>query len=206
MVTNYTYQELTSRQDELLLPWLDIYETSFPPNERILVSRFLEILREKELGRAADDILLACLDASGEVAGMAHYRLAPQLRAAFLWYLAVAAQKRCAGLGTLIYQKIVAATRQPPFRALIFDVEMPENAPDAHGRQLAERRIQFYRRNGAFILGGIEYMQRVGWHQPPIQLHLMVHPYGNLDGPQAFEIARQAFDQAVRQVGPLVLE
>ena len=30
--------------DELLLPWLDLYETAFPPTERVLISTILENL------------------------------------------------------------------------------------------------------------------------------------------------------------------
>jgi hypothetical protein len=71
---------------------------------------------------------------------------------------------------------------------------------------LAERRIGFYRRLGARVLTGIEYLQRVGPHQPPVPMHIMVQCAGICAADEVYGWAKGLFGDAVRQVGELGLE
>jgi hypothetical protein len=90
-------------------------------------------------------------------------------------------------------------------RSIIFEVEIPEQAQTEPERALAERRICFYQRQGAYLLEGISYFQVIGPHQNPIPMHLMVHGVEPLSPGDAFSIAKQVFGDLVTQTGALEL-
>jgi ribosomal protein S18 acetylase RimI-like enzyme len=204
MLPGYSIVELCRRTDSLLPDWLDLYETSFPPRERLLVSSFLRLLEKKEQGKGENIVLSALLDEQGRMAAMAAYQIFVQPPTGYLWYIAVSPALRGNGLGTAYYQAIVEKVFQFT-EVLLFEVEMPEHCTDAEMRRLAERRIVFYQRNGAALLTGIHYLQSVGSHVPPTPMHLMVHARRPIQAQEAYEIARGIFGEAVSQVGPLAL-
>ena len=74
--------------------------------------------------------------------------------AGFLEYLAVAPAARNAGIGAriLAYLRELTGTAQPGIEGIIFEVDRPEDATDSSERDLRERRIGFYQRNGAALL------------------------------------------------------
>lgn len=201
-----TLVELASRSDDRLLPWLDLYESAFPPEERVAVSTLLGYLKDKETGGASGAHLLAALDPAGDLAGMAIYHELAEERVAFLWYLAVQPALRSGGMGAQIYRSILERLPRD-FVMLIFDVEIPEHLSDPAAQALARRRIGFYRRLGARVLGGIRYRQQAAdWHDP-VPLHLMIHPLQPLTARQAFDLARRIFsEEVVLQTGELVFE
>jgi len=195
--------EIYDLHDELLLPWLDLYETAFPPNERVLVSFILKVLKDKPLGQAQQYHLLAALDAKTLI-GMAMVELFPACHAALLWCLAITPNERSRGWGGKLYQEILRQLSRTN-AAMLFEVEMPEEAQSDQERQLAQRRIEFYRRQGARVLRGVHYMQYVGQHQPPLPMHVMVHPLQPMNPQAAFELAQTVFEEAIMQVGALAL-
>ncbi|MBN2007659.1 MAG: GNAT family N-acetyltransferase [Anaerolineae bacterium] len=202
-----TLTELTDRKSDLLLPWLDLYETAFPPPLRLLASIFLDILRDKEHGRPCFKTLLAALDEASLV-GMAAYEILRlddfATEICSLWYFAVAPEVRNRGLGTRFYQALLARIPSP---VILIEVEMPEEAPDVIHRRLDERRIAFYRRQGARRLLGVRYLQTVGPHQPLTPMHLMWHARCPFSPEDAFRIARRLFGgDCVYQTGALTLE
>jgi GNAT superfamily N-acetyltransferase len=195
-------RDLEAVTDDLLLPWLDLFETAFPPPERVLVSAILGILRDKASGLAQSHHLLAALEPPGQFVGMAWYELWPK-DVALLGYIAVVAERRGQGIGTRFYREIV---QRISARVLFLEMEMPEEAASERQRQLALRRIQLYRRLGALRLTGVHYLQMVGAHQPLTPMHLMVHLFEPMDAPTAFELAQGVFGDSICQVGPLALE
>ncbi len=201
-----TLYRIRSLDDVRYDAYLDIYQTSFPLDEQMLVSSLNRIVREIAAGRDTGSTLAVGVDETGQVAAMVYYEADAEAVGAALWYLAVSGSMRCRGLGTEVYQAVATRIRQerPSIRALVFEVERPEDA-EGDRRRLAERRIAFYRRNGAKLLGGIRYTQSVGW-QPPVPMHVMVHPFDPLTPEAAFEIARSVLGDAVEAVGELSLE
>jgi GNAT superfamily N-acetyltransferase len=201
--------ELTSADDKLFLPWLDLYETAFPPHEKMLVSTHLQILKAKAGGGAPEHVLLAALAntsaGGGQFAGLVRYELIPPDQAAVLWYLAVNPALRSQGLGSQIYQEILRRIEPHTYRAMLFEVEIPELQEKDAESELASRRIQFYRRQGALLLGGIHYLQSVGWHQPLTPMHLMVHPIQPLSPQEAFDLCKRVFEDTLAQTGELTL-
>jgi GNAT superfamily N-acetyltransferase len=200
------FAEIVTLSDDLLLPWLDLYEVAFPPSEKELVSSHLRLLKEKERGLAQDQHLLAALDGEGKLIAMAKYEFLPRCSAACLAYLAVRSDARSQGIGARVYQEIRRQLTSVSCRALVLEVEIPGRAPSAEEAQLATRRIQFYRRLGAHLLRGVDYTQSVGPHQPPLPMHVTVHPFQPVDGEEAFELARCVLGKRLERAGELALE
>lgn len=199
------YIEITDLNDPLLLPWLDLYEKAFPPNERILVSGHLRVLKARAAGMPTDEHILAALDEGGELVGMARVMIRAN-EVAYLWYIAILPSRRGQGLGAAFYREIIRRAEGANCPALIFEVEIPERAIDQMHRQTALRRIGFYRRLGAKVLGGIHYLQSVGPHQPPTPMHIMAHTFRPMDAKEVFVLAQALFDDAVQPVGTLMLD
>ncbi|MBN2394523.1 MAG: GNAT family N-acetyltransferase [Anaerolineae bacterium] len=203
---NLQITEIADLNDDLLIPWLDLYETAFPPTERMLVSFYLRLLREKREGMHPDHHLLAVQRESVFV-GLAHYVVIAEQKLVWLWMFAVTPEARNHGIGAAMYEEIVR--RLPDWTiAILIEVERPDLAQTEAERELAERRIAFYRRQGALLLEGVHYVQSVGPHQPPLPMHVMVHPLVPLDAETAFRLACAVFGdsaggESITQIGSL---
>jgi ribosomal protein S18 acetylase RimI-like enzyme len=201
-----TYHEITGLQDDLLLPWLDLYETAFPANEKVLVSHFLALLKMKGKGKQTCDYMLAGMDAaSHKLLGLACYQLMPAVGAAVLWYLAIHPEARNRGLGGEFYDHVIDQIDKTLYKALLLEVEIPTLQKNDEERKRAARRINFYRRHGAYLLEGVDYIQYIGWHSPPTPMHIMVHPLQVLNAPACFALAKAYAGDAVTQAGRLKL-
>lgn len=188
----YTLRELQWPGDPLLVPWLELYETAFPPDERILVARIVRVLQNPQLLPGAR--LRAAVGADGGLLGLAYSYEPPEQAAAFLWYMAVVAQTRGQGVGAWLYNAVLGCLPGTA-RAMIFDVEDPRHLPAETRRSMAERRIGFYRRQGARLLGSVRYMQRIGSHLDPLPMRLMAQPI------DPAVTAREAYDLALPVYG-----
>ncbi len=202
------FEELRGVGDPLLLPWLDLFETAFPPPEKVLVSNHLKALRGEADEPGEHHLLAALVD--GTFAGLARYQVLPAHGPAYLWYLATQPERRNQGIGAEMYREILAhiagrPAGEPGVRAMLIEVEMPERASTEAERRLAERRITFYRRLGALQLEGIDYLQWVGPHQAPIPMHLLFHPLAPLDADSAFELGKELFGELLQQQSGLSL-
>lgn len=198
-----TFREITDVRDDLLMPWLDLYETSFPPEEKMLVSTFLRRLKLKARGDEPDWHMLAALDGEGEFVGLLCYEARPETGIAAFWYLATLPNLRGGGIGSACYREVARRARESGARMMLLEVELPEESADP---DLARRRIEFYRRQGVKLLRGIHYMQSVGEHQPSIPMNIMIHPFEPVTPADAFEAARIYFEEGLKQVGELGLE
>lgn len=195
-----TFHEILSLADDLYDPWLDLYQQSFPVGEQMLVSSHNRALRDRERGVSANPHLLAALDDRKALVAMARYDAVADGDAAALWYLAVVPALRGKGVGAALYGEVVRRVRAelPSAQALLFEVEDPETTRSDEERELALRRIAFYRRNGARRLGGIRYTQSVGW-QPAVPMHIMVHLLQDRGVEQAFRLAKRVFGDALQE-------
>lgn len=199
-------REVSSRTDSLLPAVMDIYQESFPLREQVRVSWWLSFLQEKEAGRARHRHLLAAMDGDA-VVGFAYYEIEPEARFGYLWYLATSATMRSKGLGAWLYHEVSARVYAAECDGLIFEVELPEDAArfSAEDAEWAHRRIAWYRRQGARLLQGIEYVQEVGW-QPPYPMGIMIASQHEITPRRAFEVVQSILGDAVREVAPLALQ
>lgn len=167
----FTLHEITALTDPLLLPWLDLYEEAFPPEERGGVSWHIRALQARAGGRPTRSRLWALLDGAGALCGMAQTSFNTDLRLAYLGYFAVLPERRGQGVGGAFYNRLLPPVRadQPDF--LLFDVERPDRLPAPLRRDLAERRIAFYQRQGARLLTGYTLTWRGNCQR------MMFHPF-----------------------------
>jgi GNAT superfamily N-acetyltransferase len=200
-----TFLEIIGLQDDLLLPWLDLYETAFPANEKVLVSHFLALLKMKGKKLETWEYLIAGVDSSRKLLGLACYQLIPAVGVAVLWYLAIHPEARNLGLGGKFYDYITGLFDKTLYQALLLEVEIPEQLKTDEERKRAARRINFYRRHGAYLLEGIDYLQYIGWHCPPTPMHIMVHPLRVLDAAACFALTKAYAGDALKQSGRLKL-
>ena len=199
-----TFYEITDINDALFMPWLDLYETAFPPEEKILVSGFFRFLNPDIKEDGVESRLIAALDERGEFAGLMFYRTKPEIYAFALWYLATLPALRGSGVGAGCYDEVVRRAKESGAKFVVFEVEVPEDSPDA---DIARRRIEFYRRRGAKLLRGIRMLQKIGDHTRTVQMNIMVHSFEPISPQQAFEIAVKYVDnEGISQIGELSLE
>jgi hypothetical protein len=199
-------EDIKSVADPLYDNWLDIFQTSFPISEQMKVAEINKLLRTQDTPQPTGDRFFVALSETNEVVAMAMYEVGLADNLGALWYMAVPGALRSNGIGSAAYEEITSRIfSDSSTPALLFEVEDPsfEGVEDA---ALAEKRIEFYRRKGALLIGGIHYMQHVGW-QPPIPMHLMIQPRPgtSVDGESAFTLAMKIFEVSLERTGEIVL-
>jgi GNAT superfamily N-acetyltransferase len=190
--------------------WKRIYYDSFPENERMSERYFLQMFEEKARGEGHDKHMLIMLESqeTGTVpVGMSYHEFDRELGVGFLWYLAIQRESRNKGYGTAFYAELIKRAKSDGARLLAFEVEIPElaAAKSAENAEWARRRIAWYRRQGAFVLEGVEYYQEVDTGVAPTRMFLMLHPLAPIDAEQGFSLARALFPDTLQQTGPLKL-
>lgn len=196
--------EIVTFDDPALGEALDIFQASFPLREQMPISWWLDYLVEKSQGRAERRHLVASLE-DGHVAVFAYFE--EDARADYLWYLASRADLRGRGVGAGVLEILKRRAFQRG-RPLLIEVELPEEAARSSPEEAewARRRISWYRRQGALLLGGIRYIQNVGW-QPPTEMGLMVASAGGSFTPEeAFAAAAASLREDIEQIGTLSLD
>ena len=143
---NLAFVDIDRMDHELLPDWLDLFELSFPPEEKVLISRFLRLLKDKTAGENQDSHMLAAVDENGNVIGIMRFDNDPDTRISYFWYLAVrSGRTRSRGIGSACFAEVLRRATEADMRAIVFEVEIPEEQSDLSHREYAERRIGFYR-------------------------------------------------------------
>jgi GNAT superfamily N-acetyltransferase len=126
-----------------------IYLNSFPPEER---EDFSEHLRGILEGR----VILFVAENEGCLVGFATVSQLTCQPIWFLEYIAVSQELQGQGLGSLLFRHVVEEMRsRGDVSGLLFEVEPAEHEVEEE-RRMRERRIAFYRKNGADVLPGCE--------------------------------------------------
>lgn len=203
------FHEILSIQDPSWDSWQAIYYDSFPKNERMTERFFLRLLKKKAAKRARDDHLWAIShkDEPGLVLAIAYFQTLRKLKIGYLWYIAIRQGHRGQGLGADIYAAILSQVKPEGFKLAIFEVEKPEQVATrgAAARDLAERRIQWYRRQGAKLLGGVRFFQKVDAPVAPIEMRVMAHLFAEMTPKEVFKIAAKLFKKDLLKIGSLSL-
>jgi GNAT superfamily N-acetyltransferase len=205
--TDYTVVEIESRDHPLWPVWKEIYLDSFPPNERMTLAFFEGFFERKLRGEASSQHMLALTNGAGELLCIGFYETNSELRVAFLWYLATCASERGQGIGGRLYAAMRERARAAGARLLVFEVEIPEleGAQPDGSAGFAQRRIDWYRRQGARLLEGIEYFQEVDSTDELTPMHLMVDLWEPMSAEETFAILKDLFGEALEQKGSLRL-
>lgn len=189
--------------------WRAIYYESFPRNERMSEAHFEGVFERMAVGEADNSHLLVMVPSSapGQVVAMAYCTLVPDADAGFLWYLATHRDSRNQGVGARLYAHLLSTLRKDGAKALLFEVEIPDvsRQHSLAAGEFAERRIAWYRRQGAQLLGGVRYFQKVDTPVPATEMHVMVHPFVAVTAVEAYALARRVFGNAIQPTGPLTV-
>jgi len=181
-----TIVELTDPDSDLVEQALALYEAAFPVEERAPLVYLYEDMRWRAQGNRQPDHVRHFLAAveSGRLVGICMYSYYRDYRLAFLGYLATLPELRGNGLGAWLLKRTVGLLSAdaellgglPPL-GMCWEVERPLNTIDPFERNLRERRIQFYQRNGAILLKDIQLTAPpLGEGLPPVAYHLMFLP------------------------------
>lgn len=173
-------REVTDLQSDIGQQVIAIYEQSFPEAERDPVENIAASLKH-----STDDNEVTHLRAFVEqetVVGFAYFSSYREYYLGFLKFIAVRANIRGKGYGPILLQDAIRQLRADgvratgwPYLGLVFEVERPETAENEPDRLLRERRIEFYRRNGAVMIEKVDYIAPpVTVDQPSLPFHLMV--------------------------------
>ncbi|MBK8985576.1 MAG: hypothetical protein IPM39_05775 [Chloroflexi bacterium] len=174
--------ELKEAHGPLLEQALAIYEASFPAEERDSPENLVKKISLSAKGPLADETLFHFLvGVSGEqVLAMSMYTYHARQRLGFLAYMAITAVSRGQGLGGWAFSETMARLAQEAGErplGMCWEVERPSDIHDPRERQLAERRIRFYERNGSILLPDIELLTpSLGAGLPEMSYYLMYYP------------------------------
>jgi GNAT superfamily N-acetyltransferase len=184
--------ELSQTESEIINQALALYVASFPPAERAPaegIAASIQRVKEVDVRTGYVPHHFAALQ-DGQVTGISFYGYFCQERLGFLYYLAVNPALRGQGLGGWLFRRTAAqlsedasACRNEPPRGLVWEVERPADAEMPDERSLRQRRIQFYERQGALLLQGLDFLAPpLGDGLPPVMYHIMFLPSPGFDG------------------------
>lgn len=198
------YHEIVSLNDPLLFDWLDAVQTNFPPDEQMLASFYLRFLVAKSEGddEALTYRMLAVLNAEDQsLIGAVLYQTIPELSAVYLWYLLVAAKdQRGQGLGTAFYTEIVRRANEeiPDLKAIVLEVERPDQALSDEQCIESEQRIRFYRRLGVQIATNLTYYQSLDRpDQKPKLMYVCIHPLRTITDEDKYQLSLSALGNGI---------
>jgi GNAT superfamily N-acetyltransferase len=162
------FSEITDVNDTAFEQAIQIYLTSFPDGEiqpvNLVAERVSKGLSKLYVGRR-----------HGEVALMALLWPLKGTDFILLDYLATKAAYRGLGLGSLFLQEmgLVLSRRHQYF---IIEVDDPAYGSD---REIRQRRVNYYQRNGAKLLKGVNYILPPIQKELPMPMQLLVLPEYN---------------------------
>src|SRR5262249_6545074 len=140
---------------------LAIYEQAFPQAEREPIENIAASLKTSDPDSQVTR-LRVLLD-QGLVVGFTFFSSYKEYYLGYLKFIAVRADIRSRGYGPQLLADALQDLRGDgrratgwPYLGVVLEVERPETADNDQDRQLRERRIQFYQRNGAVLLESMD--------------------------------------------------
>lgn len=197
------YCRIVSAGDALWPHWLALYLDAFPEAERMSEGYFLALF-SGGAAKAGSPVVAVLKPRETSPVGLYHYVVqeTDSGLAAWLYYIAVRADERSAGIGRRMMQRIESECREARVALLVWEVEIPSREDPALD---ANRRIRFYRQNGAFLVcGGIRYLQTTDQSTEALPMWLMGK---QLDGGSAVTAGDLVgiFGDGITITGPLEL-
>jgi GNAT superfamily N-acetyltransferase len=159
---------------------LAIYEQAFPEAERDPVEHIAASLKNADPNTEVSHFRV--LVDQDVVVGFTYFSSYKEYYLAYLKFIAVRAELRGKRYGPILLKDAIRQLRTDgrratgwPYLGLVLEVERPETADNEQDRELRERRIRFYQRNGAVMIEHLDYVAPpVAPGQPSLPFHLMV--------------------------------
>jgi ribosomal protein S18 acetylase RimI-like enzyme len=101
---------------------LDLYETAFPPNERILGSSIFKNRSDNHNDPVLGPYITAIFKGKNQFIGMSMLELPTDKPVSVLWYVVVTPDQRSRGWGSKIYRGILSQINPDIYKALVFEV------------------------------------------------------------------------------------
>jgi len=154
---------------------LDIYESSFPPNETRATENVIKMLKED-----MDYHLFVALD-NKVVVGISLLYVFRSLNIAFLDYMAVAPNHQRRGIGKNLFRFMAQWCSTQPYSVIGLLMEIQkEDVADKHEKVKRMDRIRFYVGLGAKVLDGVKYMLPSQDNSKMEETYLMIAPLTEL--------------------------
>jgi len=162
----YGWQRLTSAADPDFAAFHRIYRASLPARERKSRAQLAAMVEQPSY------LVLLLKDAAG-VAGFGVVYVSEGERFALLEYLAVAGDRRGAGLGSRLFRACMAEVRAR-YGAWPMLIEVDSEREDSADRALRLRRKRFYRALGCRDVQGLDYLLPLPGKGPAPRMDLML--------------------------------
>ncbi len=145
-MTSTAYRTVEALSGSDRTSFIRIYEESFPCSERDDTQALLASIE------AGSRVCIVAYS-NDQLVGLAVLLALVGLNIQFLEYFAVDSRRRSLGIGTqfLDHLRIELRSAQSPTSGIVFEVDQPDDA-ESEERQLRQRRIEFYKRNGAVLV------------------------------------------------------
>ena len=132
---------------------VELHEQAFPPEEQ----QFTMELMLDRTGADGFRLLVATLDE--QFAGYLFLQVRPQQGAGFLWYMAIEEHLRNRGIGGEVVRQTLAKVRRedPQVQIVLLESHRSNKDDPSHDPAIDARRIELYRRLGAWHARGIDY-------------------------------------------------
>jgi GNAT superfamily N-acetyltransferase len=160
-------QQLSSCDGPTFRELHEIYAVSIPARERKPEARICAMVR-------APEYQVWVLPGARRIEGFSILFLPPAERFALLEYMAVAPERRNAGVGSTLFRQTTA--RVPPqHRGVPILLEVDADREASADRELRARRQQFYRRLGCVRISGLRYILPLPGEGPAPEMDLMLY-------------------------------
>jgi GNAT superfamily N-acetyltransferase len=190
-------REIRDMSDPLWDQWWAVYLGSFPENERMSEAHFRKVLSRKRKQEAKREYAFVAVEHESHAVGIAYLKSCLEGQVVELWYIAVRADSRGAGIGTALFRQTVELVKDtfPACQFLAFEVDLPSDKEPVN-----VRRIEWYRRLGAKYLKGIQYFQTVDDDTiPPVEMGLMVYLFSERNVSDVFKSLKQIHNGQLKQ-------
>ena len=175
-------REILSSQDPSFDQVIQLYEASFPVDEREPTPVVRKSIDPLQISKPEQSSIrhLIIAERAGKVVGLQLQDYFPRVGLGWIIYLAIDPSERRSGLGTRLFQCGVASCRldalfnQDEYRGLILEVERIEDAAGDVQRSEREKRMMFFERLGIQKLTGTYIQPSLGEGLNPVKLNLFI--------------------------------
>lgn len=196
MTHSVEFYRLTSPHHPHFDALFSIYRDALPVSEQKPLQHLSDMV-------ARDDYLFLTLQSQQQVLGFAIAYVSKQSPFYLLEYMAIASSQRSRGYGATLYQALKAQVNSLSGgpRTAVIEVDSPDEASlDHHQRR---RRVDFYRRCGASVVEGVDYLLPLETGETPPAMWLMLDVSGSqpVHANVLCDWLTDIFDKVYRQPG-----
>jgi hypothetical protein len=208
-MSDLTPQLIKHRDGWLWKEWWSIYLDAFPAEERMSEDFFIQtMVGQDEQNGVAQAIYAFTTDgladpsiSTSEVVAISYHETYEESRFGWLYYIAVKSSQRGLGVGSEVYKWLADLIASSGCEFFFYEVELPSGDPGA----IPDRRIAWYKRQGAEQLDGIQYYQSTDISDAKVPMALLVHRFSGISVQDVYSRLREALGESLTKTGRLKL-